>query len=84
MVCAAVVQGQGEDYAAQVRQFLMRWSFVATLIVRDLTLRSSRSFGSFHLMRLLVDEYLTFASERKLTRSTPGIVSGASCPESWH
>ena len=51
----------------------MKWSFVASLVVRDLTLRSSRSFGSFHLMRLLLDEYLTFTAERRLAGSGSGV-----------
>ncbi|RKP19737.1 hypothetical protein ROZALSC1DRAFT_28694 [Rozella allomycis CSF55] len=48
------------------RQFLMKWSFMSTLIMRDLTLRSASSFGSYHLMRLLFDEYIFYIVERKL------------------
>eukprot|EP00124_Ichthyophonus_hoferi_P004745 Ihof_evm1s565 gene=Ihof_evmTU1s565 len=38
--------------------FMLRWSFLTALIIRDLTLRSAVSFGHFHLMRLLFDEYI--------------------------
>ena len=36
------------------------------MVIRDLTLRSATSFGSFHLIRLLFDEYLFYLVEAKL------------------
>ncbi len=30
------------------------------MVIRDLTLRSAASFGSFHLIRLLYDEYMFY------------------------
>jgi hypothetical protein len=42
--------------------------------VRDLTLRSAPSFGSFHLIRLLYDEYMYYIIEHKIAqeyRQTP-------------
>ena len=36
------------------------------MVIRDLTLRSAASFGSFHLIRLLFDEYMFFLVETKL------------------
>ena len=35
------------------------------MIIRDLTLRSAASFGSFHLIRLLYDEYMFYLVEHK-------------------
>ena len=40
------------------------------MIIRDLTLRSASSFGSFHLIRLLYDEYLFYLSEHKIALHT--------------
>ena len=40
----------------------------SSLVIRDLTLRSASSFGSFHLMRLLFDEYVVYYLERKVTQ----------------
>jgi hypothetical protein len=37
----------------QLRAFVSRWSFFCSLVIRDLTLRSAQSFGSFHLLRLV-------------------------------
>mmetsp|Transcript_30700 Transcript_30700/g.92032 ORF Transcript_30700/g.92032 Transcript_30700/m.92032 type:complete len:534 (+) Transcript_30700:124-1725(+) len=56
---------KGEPNPAQrARWFLVRWSFYSSLVIRDLTLRSAPSFGSFHLMRLLYDEYLLYLIEQ--------------------
>ncbi|KNC78463.1 hypothetical protein SARC_09101, partial [Sphaeroforma arctica JP610] len=56
-----------EAYYKSSRRFLTVWSFMSTLFVRDLTLRSAKSFGSFHLMRLLLDEFSTYLIERRHT-----------------
>ena len=39
------------------------------MIIRDLTLRSAASFGSFHLIRLLYDEYMFYLVEDRVARS---------------
>jgi hypothetical protein len=36
------------------------------MIMRDLTLRSAASFGSFHLLNLLFNEYLLYSIEKRL------------------
>lgn len=38
----------------------------SSLVIRDLTLRSAASFGSFHLIRLLYDEYIFYLVEHKV------------------
>ena len=38
------------------------------MIIRDLTLRSAASFGSFHLIRLLYDEYMFFVVEHRVAK----------------
>ena len=38
------------------------------MVIRDLTLRSAASFGSFHLIRLLYDEYMFYLVEHKVAR----------------
>ena len=40
----------------------------SSMIIRDLTLRSAASFGSFHLIRLLFDEYMFFLVEQKIAK----------------
>lgn len=38
------------------------------MIIRDLTLRSAASFGSFHLIRLLYDEYMFYLVEHEIAK----------------
>ena len=40
------------------------------MVIRDLTLRSAASFGSFHLIRLLYDEYMFYLIEHKVASAT--------------
>ncbi|XP_016961189.1 DNA-binding protein RFX2 isoform X4 [Drosophila biarmipes] len=56
-------------YARAARQFLLKWSFYSSMIIRDLTLRSASSFGSFHLIRLLFDEYMFYLVEHKIAEA---------------
>ncbi|XP_066922110.1 DNA-binding protein RFX2-like isoform X3 [Clytia hemisphaerica] len=62
-------QGQ-ESYPKAARNFLLNWSFYSSMIIRDLTLRSAASFGSFHLIRLLYDEYMFYLIEHKVAAHT--------------
>jgi len=59
-----------EKYTKQAKQILLNWSFYCSMVIRDLTLRSAASFGSFHLIRLLYDEYLFYLIEHKIAQHT--------------
>lgn len=51
----------------------------SSMVIRDLTLRSAASFGSFHLIRLLYDEYMFYLIEHQVaiaTGTTPIAVMG--------
>lgn len=50
-------------FAARASELMLRWSFISSLVIRDLTLRSAVSFGMFHLLRLLCDEYVFYLVE---------------------
>ncbi|KAG7299957.1 hypothetical protein JYU34_016988 [Plutella xylostella] len=54
------------DYSSRARRLLLDWSFYSSLVIRELTLRSAASFGSFHLIRLLYDEYVAYLIERRV------------------
>ncbi|XP_066264702.1 transcription factor RFX4-like isoform X2 [Branchiostoma lanceolatum] len=45
------------------RQFLLMWSGFGTRVIRDMTLHSSPSFGSFHLLHLMFDDYVMYLVE---------------------
>jgi len=40
------------------------------MVIRDLTLRSAITFGSFHLIRLLYDEYMFYLVEQQVAEAT--------------
>ena len=41
----------------------------SSMVIRDLTLRSAASFGSFHLIRLLYDEYMFYLVEHRVAKA---------------
>ncbi|XP_052806643.1 transcription factor RFX4-like [Mya arenaria] len=66
MVDSCVVQKCGQPSRAMqktARQFLLMWSCVGTRVIRDMTLHSAPSFGSFHLLHLMFDEYVLYVVE---------------------
>ncbi|XP_060849947.1 DNA-binding protein RFX2-like isoform X2 [Rhopalosiphum padi] len=68
------------NFTKEARQFLLKWSFYSSMVIRDLTLRSAASFGSFHLIRLLYDEYMFYLIEHEValvTGETPIAVMGS-------
>ncbi|XP_028442477.1 DNA-binding protein RFX2 isoform X2 [Perca fluviatilis] len=60
----------GPSFPKAARQFLLKWSFYSSMVIRDLTLRSAASFGSFHLIRLLYDEYMFYLVEHRVAQAT--------------
>uniref|UniRef100_A0A3Q3LPS3 DNA-binding protein RFX2 n=1 Tax=Mastacembelus armatus TaxID=205130 RepID=A0A3Q3LPS3_9TELE len=58
------------SFSKAARQFLLKWSFYSSMVIRDLTLRSAASFGSFHLIRLLYDEYMFYLVEHRVAQAT--------------
>lgn len=51
------------DRILETERFLQHWVYISSLVLRDLTLRSAASFGSFHLIRLFTDEFMFFLVE---------------------
>ncbi|XP_033824675.1 transcription factor RFX4 isoform X1 [Periophthalmus magnuspinnatus] len=45
------------------QQFLLMWSCFGTRVIRDMTLHSAPSFGSFHLIHLMFDDYVLYLME---------------------
>ncbi|XP_043944078.1 transcription factor RFX4 isoform X2 [Protopterus annectens] len=45
------------------QQFLLMWSCFGTRVIRDMTLHSAPSFGSFHLIHLMFDDYVLYLLE---------------------
>jgi len=80
VVETALAPHQGKPgFSSAARQFLLRWSFYSSMVIRDLTLRSAASFGSFHLIRLLYDEFMFYLVEHRIAKHlnmTPVAVMG--------
>ncbi|XP_053574145.1 MHC class II regulatory factor RFX1 isoform X2 [Bombina bombina] len=67
------------SFPKAAKLFLLKWSFYSSMVIRDLTLRSAASFGSFHLIRLLYDEYMYYLIEHRVAEArgeTPIAVMG--------
>lgn len=50
------------------RAFLLTWKFFTSKIVREFTLMSAPSFGTFHLLHMLVDDYIMHTLETMLEK----------------
>ncbi|KAI9002138.1 hypothetical protein DFJ74DRAFT_696798 [Hyaloraphidium curvatum] len=55
-----------QRYVYAARQFLMRWNYYGTLVLRDLTMRSAPSFGAVHLVYLFLNEYVFYLVEQRV------------------
>nr|XP_043904644.1 DNA-binding protein RFX6 [Solea senegalensis] len=53
----------GRTVKKRAQDFLLRWSFFGARVMHSLTLNNASSFGSFHLIRMLLDEYILLALE---------------------
>jgi len=51
------------------KKFYFIWKLYTSLVMRDLTLRSAPSFGSFHLIHLLFDEYIFYLIEHRVAKA---------------
>ncbi|XP_064602079.1 DNA-binding protein RFX6-like [Liolophura sinensis] len=56
----------GRSFKKRAQEFLLKWSFFGARVMHNLTLNNAQSFGSFHLIRMLLDEYVLLAVEAQL------------------
>uniref|UniRef100_W5NDR8 Regulatory factor X, 4 n=1 Tax=Lepisosteus oculatus TaxID=7918 RepID=W5NDR8_LEPOC len=62
--CVVKVAGKKPGSLKKVaQQFLLMWSCFGTRVIRDMTLHSAPSFGSFHLIHLMFDDYVLYLLE---------------------
>lgn len=75
--CINGEQVMGASLEESCSTVILRWTFYSSMIMRDLTLRSAASFGSFHLLNLLFNEYLMYSMEKRLDdhRRSVGLMS---------
>lgn len=68
-----LAQSQGSRQISP-RSLLLRWSFVASQIMRDLTLRSAPAFGSYQIFGLFFEELLSMQVSDDLELNNSKIV----------
>ncbi|XP_025086183.1 DNA-binding protein RFX6-like isoform X1 [Pomacea canaliculata] len=56
----------GRSFKKRAQEYLLKWSFFGARVMHNLTLNNAQSFGSFHLIRMLLDEYVLLAVESQL------------------
>ncbi len=49
----------------RIKSFILHWTLFTNSLEREFTLMSAQTFGSFHLLRSWMDEYMMFKAERK-------------------
>ncbi|XP_078400948.1 DNA-binding protein RFX8-like [Cetorhinus maximus] len=66
---------RGEEFTQLAANFQLRWNYFLSAISRALTLSNAESFGSWHLVNLLISEYLTHVlqsyMEEEMEKSVP-------------
>eukprot|EP01116_Phalansterium_solitarium_P004547 TRINITY_DN1558_c1_g1_i2.p1 TRINITY_DN1558_c1_g1~~TRINITY_DN1558_c1_g1_i2.p1 ORF type:complete len:510 (-),score=72.25 TRINITY_DN1558_c1_g1_i2:541-2070(-) len=73
-VLAAVVkhaERQKRPIEAVCSTFMLHWTYFSGLIARELTLSGAASFGNFHLLRTLLEGYLTASIKRVCGSALP-------------
>uniref|UniRef100_A0A673Y213 DNA-binding protein RFX6 n=1 Tax=Salmo trutta TaxID=8032 RepID=A0A673Y213_SALTR len=59
----------GRSIKKRAQDFLLKWSFFGARVMHNLTLNNATSFGSFHLIRMLLDEYILLAIETQFNNN---------------
>lgn len=55
-------------YLARSKQLLLKWNFYTSLIMKDLALHQCISFGSFHSLKVFLDDYILFVVEENIAQ----------------
>ncbi|KAG8855823.1 hypothetical protein FRB96_006645 [Tulasnella sp. 330] len=70
----ATVSGSGEERATMSsRSVLIRWGYVTSQIMRDLTIRSDPAFGAFQILKLFLDDWIALNVLRSVALSTNSV-----------
>ncbi len=65
-----ILQVHVHEQHSVLQTMLVMLFIFSSMVIRDLTLRSAASFGSFHLIRLLYDEYMFYLIEHKVAHAS--------------
>ncbi|PCH41203.1 hypothetical protein WOLCODRAFT_70581 [Wolfiporia cocos MD-104 SS10] len=57
------------------RSVLIRWGYVTSQIMRDLTIRSDPAFGAFQILKLFLDDWIGLSVLRRVALSTNSVAA---------
>ncbi|EJU06176.1 hypothetical protein DACRYDRAFT_45233 [Dacryopinax primogenitus] len=71
-----IMQGDfGPIESSQARSVLIRWGFVTSQVMRDLTIRSDPAFGAFQILKLFLDDWIALHVLRDVALSTNSVAA---------
>ncbi|KAK7061726.1 RFX-type winged-helix domain-containing protein [Favolaschia claudopus] len=67
--------GSEERSTMSSRSVLIRWGYVTSQVMRDLTIRSDPAFGAFQIMKLFLDDWIAVNVLRSVALSTNSVAA---------
>ncbi|KAG5651426.1 hypothetical protein H0H81_008656 [Sphagnurus paluster] len=67
--------GGEERSTMSSRSVLIRWGYVTSQVMRDLTIRSDPAFGAFQIMKLFLDDWIAVNVLRSVALSTNSVAA---------
>ncbi|EIW76116.1 hypothetical protein CONPUDRAFT_84804 [Coniophora puteana RWD-64-598 SS2] len=67
--------GNDERSTMSSRSVLIRWGYVTSQVMRDLTIRSDPAFGAFQIMKLFLDDWIAVNVLRSVALSTNSVAA---------
>ncbi|KAF8165338.1 hypothetical protein B0H34DRAFT_762477 [Crassisporium funariophilum] len=71
----AIHNGHEERGAMSSRSVLIRWGYVTSQVMRDLTIRSDPAFGAFQILKLFLDDWIAVNVLRSVALSTNSVAA---------
>ncbi|KAL1659225.1 hypothetical protein GGF50DRAFT_65690 [Schizophyllum commune] len=69
-------RGAGDDRGSMSsRSVLIRWGYVTSQVMRDLTIRSDPAFGAFQILKLFLDDWISVNVLRTVALSTNSVAA---------
>jgi len=75
MGSSRVNNGSEERSTMSSRSVLIRWGYVTSQVMRDLTIRSDPAFGAFQIMKLFLDDWIAVNVLRSVALSTNSVAA---------
>ncbi|EPS95356.1 hypothetical protein FOMPIDRAFT_1038544 [Fomitopsis schrenkii] len=67
--------GEQERGTMSSRSVLIRWGYVTSQVMRDLTIRSDPAFGAFQILKLFLDDWIALNVLRSVALSTNSVAA---------